>query len=462
MADVTNFTDIPGLVVCFNAHDVAPTLNENNNVVAWPSSEGGALTLSMTVREGDANDTTYVTDPPPIGMMSAIRFIDAGNRQVLSGTLNPSLDVSAQGYTLAVLRQHHEQSRPTTRYTVGVQRTEGWGGGSLNLSSNQEERPVAMQSTPAYTAQLPRNDQTPEVVFLGCGAGADTGFFYLENAIPAGGPDNNPAFASNSSNNIVTIDVGARIASGTQSSFDVSIVALYNHALTTQERLDLYTLMASWRDNGESPDLQPPTITQEPAPNTPVVEPAALDFTAAAAGNPTPDLVWELSDDGSTGWGPISGLNSTIEAGSDTTGTLTVSFSDSRDDQKFVRMVATNTNGRAESAAAQININATVYPTSTHFGPVTCNDASAVLTWQWRADGNGTWTDIAPGVLSNYRIETGPGGPSVPELADGETKLWIDAGIVADSGQISCNAVTGYNAGGKRTNIQVLNVVEVS
>jgi len=74
-------------------------------------------------------------------------------------------------------------------------------------------------------------------------------------------------------------------------------------------------------------------------------------FTAGASGTPPPTVQWQLSTDGGSSWGDISGANAT----SYTTSTLLPT-----DDQNQYRAVWTNSEGSATSNAATLTVTVAV------------------------------------------------------------------------------------------------------
>jgi hypothetical protein len=97
-----------------------------------------------------------------------------------------------------------------------------------------------------------------------------------------------------------------------------------------------------------SVELEPaiaPAITQSPS-NQTVVTGNTATFTAAATGNPTPTVQWQVSTNGGASWSNISGATNT-----------TYSFTTvSGDDGKQYRAVFTNTAGTATSSAAVLSV----------------------------------------------------------------------------------------------------------
>ena len=89
-----------------------------------------------------------------------------------------------------------------------------------------------------------------------------------------------------------------------------------------------------------------PSFTTQPADCTLTAAGLTASFTAAASGPPSPTYQWQVSTDGGSTWGNVSGATS-----------ATYSFtSASGDDGKCYRCVATNSVGTAQSSSAQLVI----------------------------------------------------------------------------------------------------------
>ena len=143
-----------------------------------------------------------------------------------------------------------------------------------------------------------------------------------------------------------------------------------------------------------------PSITTQPTSQT-VNAGQTATFTAAASGNPTPTVQWQVSTNGGSSWSDIAGATST-----------TYSFTAaSADDSYQYRAVFSNTIGSAESSAATVTVNSsssspsvTTQPTSqtaTAGNTATFTAAasgSPTPTVQWEVSTNGTiWNAVSDG-----------------------------------------------------------------
>lgn len=166
-------------------------------------------------------------------------------------------------------------------------------------------------------------------------------------------------------------------------------------------------------------------LTVVPAPAAPVITaaPAGLTvgathdatFSAAASGQPTPSLQWQVSTDGG---GTFANINGAVGASYTAYGVSTA-----QDGWRY-RVVASNSQGSATSAAAALTVLAlpsfTLQPTSTSWRPgvvpayflAAVSGSGTALQWQASTDGGGTWSDIS-----------GATGPSL------QLTLAADAGI---------------------------------
>jgi hypothetical protein len=151
-----------------------------------------------------------------------------------------------------------------------------------------------------------------------------------------------------------------------------------------------------------------PKATTNPTSQT-VTAGQNVSFTAAASGNPTPTVQWQVSTNGGSTYTNISGATST---------TLTLTAVTASQNGYKYRAVFTNSLGSATTSAATLTVqyapNVTLNPTSqtvTHGSSVTFTAAasanpSATVQWQVSTDGGNTFTNITGATSSNYTIST--------------------------------------------------------
>jgi hypothetical protein len=141
-----------------------------------------------------------------------------------------------------------------------------------------------------------------------------------------------------------------------------------------------------------------PVITTQPISQT-VPSGQAVTFSAAASGNPTPTVQWQVSLNGGSGWGNVAGLTSP----SFTTGPLTA-FENGWE----VRAVFTNSGGSATSNAATMTVTAvapviTTQPISqtvpsgqaVTFSAAASGNPNPTVQWQLSVSGGSGWFDVA-------------------------------------------------------------------
>ena len=151
-----------------------------------------------------------------------------------------------------------------------------------------------------------------------------------------------------------------------------------------------------------------PKITLEPA-NATVSAGAAISFTAAAHGAPSPTVRWQVSSDGGRTWTVVAGAKSATYAF-----TAVPGQSGSR-----YRAVFTNANGSATSAPAVLTVQPQVVPVSIGANPASVSvtegmgasfSASASglpvpnVQWQLSTDGGASWSDVAGATSTSYAI----------------------------------------------------------
>jgi hypothetical protein len=147
-----------------------------------------------------------------------------------------------------------------------------------------------------------------------------------------------------------------------------------------------------------------PSVTTQPASES-VVSTVQVTFTAAASGDPTPSVQWQLSGDGGTTWSDIAGARSASYSLIALTSNSGVEF----------RTVFTNAAGSATSNAATLTVSAPVAgpAITTQPGTVTIESGQeAIFTatasgapapsvqWEVSTDGGSNWSD-APGASTS-------------------------------------------------------------
>jgi hypothetical protein len=139
-----------------------------------------------------------------------------------------------------------------------------------------------------------------------------------------------------------------------------------------------------------------PTITESPS-NQTVVTGNTATFTAAATGDPTPTVQWQVSTNGGSSWSDISGATNT-----------TYSFTAaSGDNGNQYRAVFTNSAGSATSGAATLTVNyapsVTQNPSSStvnsgataSFTAAATGNPTPTVQWQVSTNGGTSWNDIS-------------------------------------------------------------------
>lgn len=170
----------------------------------------------------------------------------------------------------------------------------------------------------------------------------------------------------------------------------------------------------SWADaTGVSGEPAAPVIGTEPAETTDGDIDGSVQITVGATGNPAPTYQWQESTDGGSTWTDLSdGAHpdgATISGAA--TAALTLSDLAFAMDTYQYRVVVTNSEGEATSAASTLSV---IYPAPTFdLQPVSLEDVLAgdpvsfevsasgsgnlSYQWQYSADGANTWTDLADG-----------------------------------------------------------------
>jgi hypothetical protein len=150
-----------------------------------------------------------------------------------------------------------------------------------------------------------------------------------------------------------------------------------------------------------------PTITSNPGSQT-VNAGQSLSFTAAATGNPTPTVQWEVSTNGGSSFSNIVGATST---------TLTFTTTAAQNGNQY-RAVFTNSVGSATTTAATLTVNSaptiTSNPTNQSVSagqPVSFTAAAGgnpvpTVQWQVRTNGGGTFSDVAGATSTTLSFTT--------------------------------------------------------
>jgi hypothetical protein len=138
-----------------------------------------------------------------------------------------------------------------------------------------------------------------------------------------------------------------------------------------------------------------PVVTTQPTSQT-VTAGTSVTFTAAASGDPTPTVQWQVSTNGGATFKNIAGATST---------TLTLTTTAGEDSYEY-RAVFSNAIGVAKSSAATLTVQyapiVTINPTSqtvaagttVTFTAAASGDPVPTVQWQVSTDGGKTWTDI--------------------------------------------------------------------
>jgi hypothetical protein len=154
-----------------------------------------------------------------------------------------------------------------------------------------------------------------------------------------------------------------------------------------------------------------PSVTQNPSSST-VNSGATASFTAAATGNPTPTVQWQVSTNGGTSWSDISGATNT-----------TYSFTAaSGDNGNQYRAVFTNSVASTNSTSATLNVSSPTAPSITAHPSNTGVEAGQTASFsaaasgnptpsvQWQSSVNGTdWTDVSGATSTTFSFSASAG-----------------------------------------------------
>ena len=153
-----------------------------------------------------------------------------------------------------------------------------------------------------------------------------------------------------------------------------------------------------------------PSVTQNPSSST-VNSGSTASFTAAAIGNPTPTVQWQVSTNGGSSWSNISNATNT-----------TYSFTAaSGDNGNQYRAVFTNTVGSATNSAATLTVNyapsvtqnpssSTVNSGSTaSFTAAATGNPTPTVQWQVSSNGGSNWSNISNATNTTYSFTAASG-----------------------------------------------------
>ena len=431
----------PNLVAYYNPNEVPPDVTGTDINFQDPAYAG----VGPQLTQKDVTDRVIYDPVDSIGAAGLKCWSAPMGEMALVGPLS----VSWESYSIVMVMENVSGTNGDTPWSLG-------NGGSMfmRLRSHWDGYPMYSQERGGTHRGLniPHNKDVPASYLMTRNLTDETYYHTVRDSVS--GETTGSRVEPNGTHTLDEFLLFGSRNSTQGFSGKIALFALYDRELTATEQVDLLDLCDHWVANGEAPGAgTAPTITTQPDPLT-VTTPDGGSFIAAADGDPAPDLQWQASADGATGWGNADVVLTSTVTGT-TTGTLSVTASNEADNGYYVRMRASNTAGTADTNTALYTVNP-IPVTSTDFGPVTISDTDAVLTWQWSGDNGTTW-QTATEVMSDVTVETGPGGDN--NLAEGESMLHVNTGQVSDTGQIRCLATTIYNSDGVPTEVQNL-VVE--
>ena len=188
-------------------------------------------------------------------------------------------------------------------------------------------------------------------------------------------------------------------------------------------------------------EAQAPTVTTQPASQT-VTAGQTATFTAAASGNPTPTVQWQVSTDSGSTFSDITGATST---------TLTLSNTTTAQNGDEYRAVFTNSVGTATTNAATLTV------TTAQFAPsVTTQPASQTVT----AGQTATFTAAASGNPTptvQWQVSTDSGSTFSDITGATSTTLTLSNTTTAQNGD-EYRAVFTNSVGTATTNAATLTV----
>lgn len=188
------------------------------------------------------------------------------------------------------------------------------------------------------------------------------------------------------------------VTSGTASaSFSLSGVASGNYTVSVSYSDSNGNFSDAGDTSGTLAVLQAPKVTTNPSNETAPAGVAAV-FTAAASGNPTPTVQWQITTDGGKTWTAISGATST---------TLTLQNVQTSQSGDEYQAVFSNSLGSVTSSAATLTVPIAPIVTSNPSNQTVSAGSNAAFTagatggpaptvqWQVSTDGGATWTPIS-------------------------------------------------------------------
>jgi hypothetical protein len=145
-----------------------------------------------------------------------------------------------------------------------------------------------------------------------------------------------------------------------------------------------------------------PVIQAEPQ-STTVVLGAAASFTAAAAGDPTPTVQWQLSDDAGTTWSDLTGATQT---------TLTLTTTAAINGYEY-RAIFTNVLGATDTTVATLTISGPVITGQPQSEDVATGDPVSLtaaasgspepsVQWQVSVNHGVSWTNVSGATATTY------------------------------------------------------------
>jgi hypothetical protein len=268
-----------------------------------------------------------------------------------TGNSNYEIDVSQGGLTY-IIGNEIEKAQTNNNHTFVVYDAEGASGSApqnpiqeLYVINNTFVNDGSNFGTGVLVAGTPSDSRVENNIFCGNGTllsgpanvnsnnlvtGSDPGFVNLAN------------FDYRLTAATAAIDNGT--APGTVNGFSLTPIAQYVHPLSEQLRPVVGPLDIGAYEY-QSATLTPPTITTNPTSQT-IFAGATVTFTAAASGDPTPTVQWQVSSNGGSTFTNIAGATSTSYSFTATLGA----------NQNQYRAVFSNSQGTATTSAATLTV----------------------------------------------------------------------------------------------------------